>query len=97
MHGGVVVVLLVATAILAMIAIEFTYTSTYAKHVPSKKSRMYARGLAYSLLTCVGILLVVVVYALATESLRQTCRMAKAAALPPERAARVGDPGPTSV
>lgn len=74
--------LLVATAIAAMIAIEFTYSSTYAKHVPSKKQRMHARGLAYALLACIGILLVVVVYALSTEDLRRACRSASQTAAP---------------
>ena len=66
-------VLLVATAIAAMIAIEYTYSNSYAKHVPNRVRRMHARGLAYAFLACIGILLVLVVYALATEELRHGC------------------------
>lgn len=94
-------VLLVSTAIATMIAIEYTYSSSYAKQVPHRMQRMYARGLAYAFLACLGVLLIVVVYAIATEGSRRDCRPTK---LPPATtqasdgapmvSVRVGDEGP---
>ena len=100
MHGGAIVILLVAAAIAAMVAIEFTYSRTYARQVPCRKRRMYTRGLVYAFMACIGILLIVVVYALATVDARRACAanslpyMTQSSADVPVVSVRVGDEGP---
>ena len=74
-HAGSIVVLLVTVAIALMMGIEFTYSSTFEKHEPAKKKRMYVRALAYVLLTCTGVLLVTVVYGIASQDIRASCKV----------------------
>ena len=75
-HGGWILIILVAASIIVMAAIEYTYSASFAKRKRVKERRMHARGICYALLCCLGLLILTVVYALLSRPLRAQCRSA---------------------
>lgn len=72
--AGFVIALLVVGSISLFLGIDYTYSAYAQTQIPNRISRMHLRGFLYLLLTCLGILLMTVIYLLATRDTRSACR-----------------------
>jgi ABC-type sulfate transport system permease component len=69
MHGSVVILVLLVCALALALVIEYTYSTDFKRRVPKRRSRMYTRGVFFSLLLCTALLLICVPWVMLTADL----------------------------
>lgn len=71
---AIVLSLLILCPLSVFVGIDYSYSAHARTAYPGRKERMHLRGFLYTLLVCLGILLVVVIYLLTTRHTRLLCR-----------------------